>query len=113
MNNFKDDIDKNIGTKDDADKLDLTFIDPYFIEGITQVMEYGAKKMYTRGNWQLDLDPRRILAAELRHDIAMLKGEMIDSESGLHHSLHNGCNNMFLYYYWRHGRNIKTEHNKG
>lgn len=109
----KKDVVDGVGTKDDAGKLDLTYIDPHFIEGVVKVLEFGASKKYVRGNWQLKLDPRRILAAELRHDMAILKGEWIDPESGLPHVLHNGCNNMFLYYYGRHNKFPELEHNKG
>jgi hypothetical protein len=106
------DLAADKGTKDDEHKIDLTLIDPYWEEGVARVMTMGLKK-YKRGNWQKGLDPLRILAALKRHADAIDKGETIDKESGLSHSLHIACNSMFLYYYERHGLYVTTEHNKG
>lgn len=105
----KKDVLNGVGTKDDHNKLDITLIDPEFIIGVCQVLDVGLKK-YERGNWQKSLDPRRILSASLRHELKLLSGELIDPESGLHHSLHIACNQMFLYYYHRKGIDIKPEH---
>ena len=108
----REQIKNGKGCKDDKGKPDLTLLDPRFLEKMALVMKKGADK-YERGNWQLDLEPERILAALLRHVFAIQKGETLDKESGLPHTAHIGCNAMFLDYYERHGRPIFTEHDKG
>lgn len=108
----KEDVNKGKGTKDDMGKPDLTLLDPYFDEETVFVMMAGAKK-YKRGNWQLDLEPVRILAALERHTNQIKKGEEFDKETGFRHSAHIRCNAMFLNYYERHNKPVKTEHDKG
>lgn len=100
------------GTKDDKGKPILTLTDPQFWIEVSQVMEAGTKK-YKRGNWQLDLDPERILNALIRHSIKIWQGEVYDKETGLKHSAHIGCNAMFLNYCERQNKPVVTEHNKG
>lgn len=100
------------GTKDDIGKPVLTLLDPQYLIEVSQVMSAGAKK-YKRGNWQLDLESERLLNALLRHAIKIWQGEEFDSETGLRHSAHIGCNAMFLNYCERHNKPVSTEHNKG
>ncbi len=107
-----EDIKKGKGTKDDKGKIDLTLNDPYFDEETSKVMMNGAGK-YKRGNWQLDLEPVRILAALERHVLQLKKNKFIDRHSGLRHTAHIRCNAMFLDYYIRHGLKKITEHDKG
>lgn len=108
----KSDVKNGKGTKDDKGKIDLTLLDPYWEEEVALVLEVGQIK-YKRGNWQLDLEPKRILAALKRHTNQISKGEIFDKESGCRHSAHIACNSMFLNYYERHGKTINLEHDKG
>ena len=105
------DLKSNKGTKDDYDKVMLTLIDPHFIEALAIHMKKGLKK-YKRGNWQLDLNPERILNAEKRHSNAIQKNEVIDKESGSYPSIAIAANAMMLYYSERHGNVVVTEHGK-
>ena len=110
--NTKLDLAKGKGTKDDAGKAPLSLIDPYFIEALAFHMQKGAIK-YKRGNWQLDLDPEKILNAEKRHSNQIQKNQVIDEETGSHHSIAIAANAMMLYFYERHNKSVKTEHDKG
>lgn len=105
------DIANKKGTKDDKGKVKLTLLDPYFIEELARHMEKGMIK-YERGNWQLDLEPERILNAVYRHANAITKNELIDPENGSNHSIALGANAMMLYFAERHGNIVKTEHDK-
>lgn len=105
------DIANGKGTKDDKGKVKLTLLDPYFVEELARHMEKGMIK-YKRGNWQLDLDPERILNACMRHTNAIIKGELTDPENGSNHSIAIAANAMMLYFAERHGNIVKTEHDK-
>jgi len=106
---YLSDVKRGVGTKDDSSKIDVTYVDPQFIIEVAKAMQRGAKK-YARGNWQLKVDPKRNLAAMIRHVIAIWQGEIYDKESGLRHDVHVACNAMFLNYYGRKGVEVKTEH---
>lgn len=106
------DVANGKGTKDDKGKVLLSLIDPYFIEALARHMEKGMKK-YKRGNWQLDLDPERICNAAGRHHNQILKNELLDPETGSHHSIAEAANCMMLFFAERHGNVVKTEHDKG
>lgn len=108
----KKDVLNGKGTKDDKGKLKICISDPNFWEEVVRVMEAGAAK-YERANWQKDLEPDRLLEALIRHAIRIWKGEEFDSETGLRHSAHIGCNAMFLNFSERHGKPVKLEHDKG
>jgi len=102
-------VAKGIGTKDDDDKPILTLVDPNFLEALAQHMQIGLKK-YKRGNWQLDLNPERILNAEKRHSNAIAKNEVIDKETGTHHSIAIAANAMMLYWAEKHGKPVRIEY---
>lgn len=83
------------GRKDDTEKVPLDLIDPLALEGLARVLTFGAKK-YDRHNWRGGIAWSRLVAALLRHTFAILRGELIDPESGLPHIDHVGCCWMFL-----------------
>ena len=86
------------GKKYDNGKLQMSLIDPIFIEELAEVLTFGANK-YGPNNWQeVEEAPRRYKDALLRHIVAYLKGEVLDQESGLDHLAHAACNVMFLMY---------------
>lgn len=83
------------GLKYDAGKPRLDLIDPLAIEGLANVLGFGAQK-YSAHNWRNGIQYSRLIAALLRHTFAILRGETIDPESGLPHIDHVGCCWMFL-----------------
>lgn len=88
------------GTKYDQDKLPMDLLDPVALEGLAAVLQFGAKK-YASHNWRGGIAWSRVLAALLRHTFAILRGELIDRESGLPHIDHVGCCWMFLSYFMK------------
>ena len=83
------------GTKFDQDKPRTDLLDPLALEGLAKVLAFGAKK-YAAHNWRGGITYSRLIGACLRHAFAILRGEDIDSESGLPHVDHLGCCWMFL-----------------
>lgn len=66
------------------------------IDEMAKVMTFGAMK-YAPNNWQLVEDGlERYRAAPPRHSFAMQSGEVLDSESGLHHAAHAMCCASFI-----------------
>lgn len=67
-----------------------------FIIGVTEVLEFGAKK-YTRENWRQSGLWSVTLDSLLRHwFLGWMVGEKNDAESNLSHLTHIGCNLAFL-----------------
>lgn len=87
--------------KFDQEKVRLDLLDPLALEGLGQVLTFGAKK-YAAHNWRQGISNSRLIAALLRHLFSILRGEYIDPESGLPHIDHVGCCWMFL------SNNMKT-----
>lgn len=76
-------------------KIDGTYITPEFLEGLSKVMEFGARK-YTKENWRKGSPVRQILASIIRHTWEIQKGNDIDNDSGEPHWAHISANCMFL-----------------
>lgn len=74
------------GKKFDGEKADWSLIDLSIMEQVATVLTYGAKK-YARHNYD-KVEPHRYLAALMRHVTLWQQGEVVDSESGLHHLAH-------------------------
>src|ERR1035437_4849633 len=83
---------------DDPAKLQPSMIPPVFIEGVTQVLMFGARK-YARGNWMLGTSFTDVLDAIKTHTLAVQRGEDLDTDSGLPHIYHIGCGLAFLSWY--------------
>ena len=83
------------GVKYDTEKPPLQLLDPIALEGIANVLAFGAKK-YAAHNWRGGIEYSRLLGAVMRHTNAILRGEDNDPESGLPHVDHLGCSVMFL-----------------
>jgi len=58
------------------------------------VLEFGAQK-YSRDNWKKYMPANEILDSMMRHMIAMVRGELVDPESGYPHIGHIMENAMF------------------
>lgn len=82
------------GLKYDSDKPRMELLSHHFIEGISTVLGFGAKK-YGEHNWRKGISQSRLIGASLRHTFAFLRGEDKDPESGLSHLYHAGCCLMF------------------
>lgn len=81
--------------KFDGEKPRMDLLDAQALEGLAAVLTFGAKK-YAAHNWRGGIDNSRLIAALLRHLFAILRGEVVDKESGLPHIDHAGCCWMFL-----------------
>ena len=88
-------MDKTTGMKFDQEKPRMDLLDANYLEGVANVLGFGAKK-YAAHNWRGGISVSRLIAASYRHLGAINRGEDIDSESGLPHVYHLGCCNMFL-----------------
>lgn len=86
-----------VGQKHDTHKSRVDLLDPEWVEGIGNVLRFGAEK-YAAHNWRSGIQISRLLGAGLRHCFAFLRGESYDPESGLHHLLHASCCLMFSYW---------------
>lgn len=87
------------GVKHDEHKNRLDLIEPEFIEGVGEVLTFGAEK-YEPNSWQdVEDAENRYYAALFRHLMAYRKGEKKDPESGLSHLKHIACNAMFLLHF--------------
>lgn len=88
--------------KFDDGKVEWSLVPFEALEGMAQVLEFGAKK-YAAWNWTEGggFKWTRILGSCLRHLFAFMRGEDNDPESGLSHISHAQCNLLFLAYYIR------------
>lgn len=96
--------------KFDEGKVDWTLVPFEALEGMAQVLEFGAKK-YDRWNWTTGggFKWTRVLASCLRHLFAFMRGEDNDPESGLSHISHAQCNLLFLAYYIRNKKTMNKD----
>lgn len=69
-------------------------------ESISQVLTFGAKKYAAHGWKNLPDAVQRYQGALLRHLTALQEGEEVDSDSGLPHVYHIGCNITFLIHFY-------------
>lgn len=83
------------GTKYDNEKPRMDLLDADFLEGVAEVLTFGANK-YAAHNWRKGINVSRLIAATYRHLGAINKGEDVDKESNLPHVYHASCCLMFL-----------------
>lgn len=91
------------GIKHDQNKAIMALIPPEAIEEEAWVWTFGGKK-YGLWNWQKGLMYTRIISAILRHTMAIMRGEDIDSESGKLHAAHIRCCAGMLIFFQKNGR---------
>lgn len=96
-----EDMAPKTGLKFDKEKPRMDLLDMSALEGLAQVLTFGASK-YAANNWRLGISNSRLIASMLRHLSAIQRGEDVDPESGLPHIDHIGCNWMFLSYNTKH-----------
>ena len=78
-------------------KLPVEELQPDFLLGMAEVVQNGNEK-YEPGDWKKNRTPKSLLASVFRHLLSLLKGEHVDSESGLPHSHHIAINMMYFQY---------------
>jgi hypothetical protein len=89
------------GRKDDNGKSRIDLVDAEFLEGLGNVLAFGANK-YAAHNWRGGIAYSRLIAAAYRHIGAINKGEDIDPESGQPHIYHAACCLHFLSWMMKH-----------
>lgn len=83
------------GRKDDGAKPRYDLIPPEMLEGVAEVLTYGAAK-YAPRNWERGMAWGRVFGALMRHMWAWWRGQRLDPESGLPHLAHAACCIAFL-----------------
>jgi len=86
------------GLKYDSDKTRYDLLPPELLEGVAQVLTFGAKK-YSARNWESGINYGRVFGACMRHLWAWWRGERDDAETGMSHLWHAGCCIAFLITY--------------
>lgn len=96
------------GIKYDDGKPAYELLSSEFLDGISQVLTYGAEK-YDTWNWAKGIRYGRVFGALMRHLWAFWRGEELDSETNMPHLWHAGCCLMFLTHYQAHKRYKKFD----
>lgn len=84
------------GTKHDQGKSRLELIEPDWLEDVGHVLAHGAA-VHGDENWK-NVEAKRYIAAAMRHILAIMRGEYLDSETQKPHAAHLSCDAMFLHY---------------
>ena len=88
-------MEPQVAVKQDAHKSRVDLLDAEWLEGVGNVLKFGAQK-YADHNWRKGFKWSRLIGAILRHTFAIMRGENTDPESGLPHVDHLSCSVMFL-----------------
>ncbi len=88
-------LKKEGGSKFDAGKARIELIAPELIEGVADILTFGAAK-YGDRNWEKGMSWSRVFGAAMRHMWAWWRGEQLDRETGKPHLWHAACCLMFL-----------------
>lgn len=87
------------GMKFDSNKHEWDLIPFEQLEKVVEVLMHGKEK-YDKDNWQfVDNAKNRYMNAAMRHMVARIKGEIIDSEFDLPHTAHAICCLLFLMWF--------------
>ena len=84
--------------KNDSGKLEWSLMPFAQLEDVVRVLMNGAKK-YSVDNWKKCDDTKRYEDALMRHVVAYVKGDKVDSEDNISHLAHAVCNCLFLMYF--------------
>lgn len=103
---------KSTGLKFDLDKTRVELLDAEWLEGVGQVLTFGARK-YAAHNWRGGISYSRLLGACMRHLFAILRGDDLDAESGLPHVYHASCCLMFLAWMMNHRKDLDDRYKNG
>ncbi len=91
-------IIKTEGHKDDSEKIRYDLIPPELLDGVAEILTFGAKK-YDDRNWEKGMDWHRPFRALMNHMWAWWRGQDNDPETGKSHLWHAACNIAFLMAY--------------
>ena len=85
------------GVKHDTGKVRLDLIPPELLEGVGDILTFGANK-YAARNWEKGMDWGRVYGALLRHLTSWWNpmANDLDAETGKSHLWHAGCCIAFL-----------------
>jgi hypothetical protein len=97
------------GWKQDGGKARMDLIAPEMMQGLAEVLTFGAAK-YAPRNWEKGMSWGRCFGALMRHLWAWWAGARHDPETGLSHLSHAACCLMFLAAY--EARQIGTDDRK-
>ncbi len=100
LENSINNLIKEEGLRFNQGKLRLDLVPQSAIDGIAQVLDFGAKK-YEENNWRKGMAWSKITSSLKRHLAAIERGEDFDQESGLHHIDHVLTNAAFLKEYYK------------
>jgi hypothetical protein len=84
------------GPKEMAGKLHWEYFPFNEAKDVVRVFEYGVKKYGSPFTYRAGIPEPELLAAIVRHAVAMLNGNSIDEESGLPHAAHICANGLML-----------------
>lgn len=90
------------GIKHDTGKLRYDLISPTSLEGLAEVLTFGANK-YSARNWEKGMSYGRVFGAAMRHLWAWWAKKGSDPETGFSHLKHALCCIHFLVHYESHG----------
>lgn len=99
------------GVKHDQEKPLMALMPASALEEEGMVWTFGARK-YGNWNWSKGIAYTRVISAIFRHLMAIMRGEDIDSESGLLHAAHIRCNAGMLIEFHKQGRTDLDDRNK-
>lgn len=86
------------GRKDDGGKVRYELLPPELLDGVAQILTFGAAK-YEDRNWEKGMKWSRAFGAMMRHLWAWWGGQHNDAETGQSHLWHAGCCLAFLIAY--------------
>ena len=84
-----------MGKKYDQEKPRMDLLSSLWLEAVSKVLTFGAKK-YAAHDWRDGIERSRLIAAAFRHLSAYNRGEDFDKETGLSHLAHASCFLMFM-----------------
>ena len=86
------------GVKHDGGKARYELLPPELLQGVSEILTFGAAK-YSDRNWENGMKWSRVFGALMRHMWAWWAGEKSDPETGKSHLWHAGCCIAFLIAY--------------
>lgn len=94
--------------KKDWGKLQWSLMPFEELKDVVKVLMRGAEK-YSPDNWKKCDDVTRYKDALMRHVVAYVSGDKIDSEFGLSHLAHAVCNCLFLMWFDNHAEDKRND----
>ncbi len=88
--------------KSTTGKPPYELLPPEALEEVVMAMKHGADK-HAKDDWRQGrgMPWSWLIAAAARHTFALLRGQDLDPDSGLHHGAHLACCGLMLIYYFK------------